>query len=119
MLIRAIVLAALSVTAAAPSFAQDANPLIGTWKFSGKGYVDGQGHNWCLPETQLQFGATTLTTTTFDPPAQSTINVNYLMNGAKVYVSADGDFGSGVYYDILSSGQIEAENIGHCIYNKQ
>jgi hypothetical protein len=118
------IVAALILMAATATVALAAsNPLIGKWKFTGKGYVDREGHNWCGDVLEMQFTAKDQTrwsaATARAPAAKDTMTVNYLVNGAKVYVSSTQSFGSGMYWNFLTPKEIQDDTIGHCIFDKE
>ena len=45
--ILACALVAISLADVPDLRAADENPLLGNWRYSGKGFVDSQGHDWC------------------------------------------------------------------------
>ncbi|HEY5410065.1 MAG TPA: hypothetical protein VIJ94_04995 [Caulobacteraceae bacterium] len=122
LLVGAAALMLASVVAPACS-AAGANWLIGTWRYTGRGYVDREGHDWCAPTTEVIFTATAKTTinaaTATTPAARGTTPVYYLATPKKVYVSATGAFGSGESWDRLGPNEMEDSTVGHCIFDRK
>ena len=100
----------------------DSNPLLGTWKLTGPGFIDRDGNNYCDAIPQMVFAATTQTmfaaATKFKPAAQGTTNVFYLVSGEKIYVSSSQSFFNAPDYLILAPNKMQTDTIGHCIYQK-
>jgi hypothetical protein len=101
----------------------DSNPLLGTWKLTGPGYIDRDGNNYCEAIPQMIFAPTSQTmfaaATKFKPAAQGTTNVFYLVSGDKVYVSSKQSFFGAPDFLILASNRMQTDTIGHCIYQKE
>jgi hypothetical protein len=100
----------------------DSNPLLGTWKLTGPGFIDRDGNNYCDAIPEMVFAPTTQTmfaaATKFRPAAQGTTNVFYLVSGDKVYVSSKQSFAGAPDYLILAPNRMQTDTIGHCIYQK-
>jgi hypothetical protein len=101
----------------------DSNPLLGTWKLTGPGYIDRNGNNYCEAIPEMTFAPTAQTmfaaATKFKPAAQGTTNVFYLVSGNKVYVSPKQSFFNAPDYLILTPSTMQTDTIGHCIYRRE
>lgn len=121
-LIVAFALAAMSLAGAPGLRAADDNPLLGNWRYSGKGFVDSQGHDWCDLEGEWRFGRNDQTRMIAAgpdrPETKSTSPAYYAVYGNTIFVSsAEGVVGSP--FTMLDHDHMEDDKIGHCIYERK
>jgi hypothetical protein len=120
----ALAASALMLAAAvAPAASASGNWLIGKWRYTGRGFVDSQGFDWCSPTTEVIFTPTTKTSvdaaTPRSPAARSTQPVYYLAMPTKVYVSSTQAFGSAEIWDLLKPGEMQTDAVGHCVFDRE
>ena len=103
------------------------NPLIGKWKFSGRGFVDRDGHNWCNLIVEIDFSRNSKTVitaaqTSFIPPrpgTRTTTPAFYAIYDKKIYVSGTDGLIEGPYFTMLDDNHMQDDTIGHCIYQRE
>ena len=127
--IRILVCSALAcMLAGSPRMlAAENNPLVGKWKFSGQGYVDGNGHNWCDVIMEIYFDQNNKTVitapqTTFIPPrpgTRTTTPAYYAVYGDKIYVSGTNGLLEGPFFTMIDHNHMQDDAVGHCVYQRE